>query len=362
MYPAEVARVLSSLSWFPGLQSITVEFPFDYEEIYDDLFQNEFDADPENALVAEKEDSWRGLMVASFRDIISNYASSSADQLPRSLTIHDLNLATVSIFTTQPFRDFLSTLKAFNLSIKAWDNGVGWNLNTQEIFYGFPEQLGPWFFNHLSSVEEFTFDARESSRLGVGYGDFRAHDISLRDARMPHLRKITLKHIIICPELQEFLLRIIATLETIVLKNCFAMISRYDSTSTSWHTFFTALARKNPPCLTSFELICENTKDKMLDLDFTYNDPRFDPPPDTLARARNKRQTQPTALIFPYGYLDDKYGFGYRSHIDNQIAFVAGDDEKAYQELVGIMNRNAQDSARTALSRIQYPGPGEDSD
>ncbi|KAF9888040.1 hypothetical protein FE257_009304 [Aspergillus nanangensis] len=357
VYPPEVDKILSNLAQFRDLQSVTVQFPVNYEDLYyDGLFQDEFDPDPANALVAEKDSASRGLMLASFRAIISNYNSGS-QQLPRSLTIHDLNLATVSIFSTQVFRDFLSHLQTFNLSLTAWDNGAGWNLNTQEIFYGLPDQLGPWFFNHLSSVQEFSFDARSSSRLGAGGQDSRSHDISLRNATMPHLRKVTLEHIIICKELVDFLVRNIATLESIVLKNCFAMLNDSEAHSTGWCDFFTALARQNPLRLRSFQLICENDKDDMLDLDFTYNDPQWDPNPHSLAQARNKLETEPQAHVFPYGYLDDKYGFGYRSHIDNQTAFVAGADERAYRELVDLMTRNAPGSV---LHEIQYPEPGDE--
>ncbi|PGH28103.1 hypothetical protein AJ80_00361 [Polytolypa hystricis UAMH7299] len=126
VYPPELDNVLSNLTLFSNLEKITVDFPFDYDENI--VFDDPLVVGLQEVAIIESEDSWRELMAASFRAIARNSPENLA-QLS-SLTIRNLNPVAVSTFSTETFHNFLSRLKSFNLSVRWWNNGVGWNLNT----------------------------------------------------------------------------------------------------------------------------------------------------------------------------------------------------------------------------------------
>ncbi|KAF5866531.1 hypothetical protein ETB97_011416 [Aspergillus alliaceus] len=338
VYPPEVDNVLSSLVRFKGLEKLSIEFPFDYEELYD-YFQDDFNESLEAAATEERRNAWHGLMAASFRAIVSGYRSQChpGDLVPRSLSIHDLNIVALSVFSMDEFHNALSRLKNFDMSLKRWDNGVGWMLNTQSIFQGLPDYLGPWFFHHLSSVEEFSFDPRDSASLGNA-GQAYCDDIGLRNASMPMLRKLTLTNIIICFELRDFLIRHLDTLESILLQHCYAYKARQGEGWLSWSEIFSALAQESPSRLTSFQLSCAD-QDELLYLEDNYADPNL------VEQVRWKLEVEPDVRVFPYCDVSDKYGARYHDSEANQTAFLQGNDDRSYRNLMAIVDSNARGPA-----------------
>ncbi|KAE8138534.1 hypothetical protein BDV38DRAFT_281843 [Aspergillus pseudotamarii] len=338
IYPLEVDTVLSNLTSFTGLQTLSVEFPFDYDELMEDFGCSGFNDDPKAAVVEEGKNAWRGLMAASFRAILSSYGSQHwpGGQIPLSLTIQALNIVPISVFSTGEFHYFLSQLRRFNMSLKQWDNGVGWMLNTYECFFGFPDCLGPWFFNHLTSVEEFSFDPQESAPLGDA-GQPHAYNISLWKADMPRLRGLTLGNIYLCLELKDFLLRHLGTLESISLRECYSCSDCVGGEGMSWSELLFALAQKSPARLTSFSLHWDYHQEDLLDLEDNMADPTL------VAQVRRKLEIEPSARGFPFCYchVSDKYGYASLDQDANRTAFVKGEDYRGYQRLMAIVNSNA---------------------
>ncbi|RMZ41251.1 hypothetical protein CA14_001681 [Aspergillus flavus] len=294
-----------------------------------------FNDDPHAAEVEERKNAWRGLMAASFRAILSSYSAPRypGAQIPLSLTIHELNIVPKSVFSTREFHDFLSHLTSFNMSLM---HGAGWMLNTFKVFYGFPDCLGPWFFNHLTSAEEFSFDPQESAPLGDA-GQRHAFDISLRKANMPRLRKLSLGNIYLCLELKDFLLRHLDTLESISLHECYSCKDLDGVEGMSWSELFCALADKSPTRLTCFSLHWDDDQEDLPDLDDDMGDPML------VAQVRRKLEIESDAMAFPFGYCDvsEKYGNATHDWDANRAAFVQGDDYRSYQDFMAIVESNA---------------------
>ncbi|RJE25922.1 hypothetical protein PHISCL_01764 [Aspergillus sclerotialis] len=339
VYPPEVDDVLANMACFDNLQKLVVEFPFDYDtDLFIDYFQDsEFDKDPEAAAMAESENAFRGLMAASFRAIISNYTRyPSSVPFPRSVEINDLNIIMVSTFSTDAFQYFLSQLKTFKLSLIEYDNGAGWQLNTNSIFASFADCLGSLFFNHLASVEEFSLDPRKSGFLGNA-GQAYCCNISLRASTMPKLRKLTLSNIFICLELQDFLLRHMESLKSIILRDCFATVENewVFGERIRWQDLFNALVQGPFTQLTSFEFVRKESQRELL----YQNDEHVDP--DLVEQIETRLSKIPHAKVFPYGYVDDKYGFGFVHTEANQAAFIRGEDHRSYLDLMAMVHSNA---------------------
>ncbi|KAJ1709163.1 hypothetical protein NYO67_8688 [Aspergillus flavus] len=307
VYPPEVDTVLSNLASFKNLRSISVEFPLDDDELADYIQNSNFNDDPHAAVVEERKNAWRGLLAASFRAILSSYSAPRCPggQIPLSLTLHELNIVPISVFSTREFHGFLSHSTSFNISLM---HGAGWMLNTFKVFYGFPDCLGPWFFNHLTSVEEFSFNPQESAPLGDA-GQRHAFNISLRKANMPRLRKLSLGNIYLCVELKDFLLRHLDTLESISLHECYS-------------------------CK---DLDGDDDQEDLLDIDDDMGDPML------AAQVRRRLEMESDVMAFPFGYCDvsEKYGNATHDWEANRAAFVQGDDYRSYQDLMAIVESKA---------------------
>lgn len=321
VFPPDVHRVLSRLNQFPNLQRLSIEFPFDYTEAgdpYDFLMEPET---PEQVATAESEQAWRALMAKSFAALSQN----TSDSVP-SLELGRFHSLAVSTLDQSGFREFLANLKSFSLSLRGWDNGAGWNLNTMYSFPPFAERLGSWFFDHLCSVADFTLEADESAPIGLHPGMNHA-PLALRREQMPHLRCIDLKYIIVCAELINFLVSHLNTLESITLRDCSCSVNGLSDVESPpyWHHLFIALAEARSEQLKIFEV-------SKVEMEWTTE--------EEIRKVRKKLE-EGDQRLFAYMYLDDKYGFSFQDTDEAQASLFRGDDQRAYNGLMEIVNANA---------------------
>ncbi|KAL5335529.1 hypothetical protein BJX70DRAFT_374955 [Aspergillus crustosus] len=334
VYPPEVNAVLSNLASFPNLERLHISFPYDghgtWDEIWED-FGNEFIDDAEAVAEAETEFSWRGMMAASYRAIASNYAPdrcpNGTDHLPLSIEIKELPMYAVSTFTSLHWPHFISQLTSFTLSFPRMDNGAGWNLNKHLGYYGFVENLPFWFFDHLRRVEHFEFDPAVSGILG------EMGETGIFQASAPKIRSVKFTNHAICAELQDFLVRHMATLERISLYHCHATSTE---PATPWAEFLEALFNASPPRLREFELVHEDgeSKEEILGFNSHWADKEL------VEQAKAKIRNEPGAEAFPYVYLSDKYGFRGNMEDDAMTRFLEGGDDRAYKRLMEVVRKN----------------------
>ncbi|KAL4861080.1 hypothetical protein BDV12DRAFT_204388 [Aspergillus spectabilis] len=338
VYPPDVDHLLSNLAFFPKLERLHISFPYDSHSVWDEIwedFNDDFIDDPEKAKADENEFSWRGIMAASYRAIASNYeperCPTGTDHLPLCFEIEELPMYMASTFASPSWTHFMSQLKSFTLSFPRMDNGAGWNLNKHQGYYGFTENLPFWFFDHLKSVEHFEFDPAASGILGEA-GDANTYNIGVFQATMPKIRSLKFTNIAICEELRDFCVRHIGTLEKISLHQCHAAGRPW----MLWGDFFEALVEASPPRLREFELVHENgdSKDEILDVGGYWADKGL------VEQTKAKIQNEPEAEVFPYGYLNDKYGFRGSSENEGMTHFLEGGDDRAYKKLTKVVWKN----------------------
>ena len=319
------------------MEGLSISFPINYEgrKIYSYLAK-ETNPDPEEAAKAEKELAWRGAMAESIRTIASNFSDGRlrelVDQHPfDSLELPNLCIVPVSEFSTDAFHNMLSRLQSFHLSLLGNISEI--TLNIHNVFNGFSDCLGPWFLNHLSSVEKLVLEPGSAAPLGRAGQEF-GQNISLRDARMPNLAEMEFQNLFICEELVDFFVRHADTLESVTLEHCYA----FDSSTTCWKDLFAALVKASPSRLTTFCIIEICDKHDRLNLDNQHEQSD----PDSLARVRAKLESEPDAIAFPYGYTyyDDRDV--YEDYSVNQARFLQGDDCRAYRELRAIIDANSR--------------------
>ena len=256
----------------------------------------------------------------------------------------------VSTFTTPTFHKFLSHLDDFSLSIFGGDNGAGWKTNTCEVWSAFVAKLDQFFFNHLQRITCLTLKATEEGPIGL---EGRNHaPLVLRKDHMPHLKAAHLEYMFLSPELRDFLVGHVSTLEELHFRSCQAETD--DSMAENglhWHELFDAISSAGPTKLRNFKVTHEHAvllpKSKA---DCVEHGNKFeDEDEETLnAEMKQARKTVEDGekRVWPHVGVDDKYGWLFEDVEEIFLSFREGKDQEAFERLMGIAERNAEGKAR----------------
>ena len=324
-FPTVVHTTLSSLQCFPNLETVILEFPFKWNNFEDPRDSLDEAETAEQVRVAEERNGWRTLMAQSFNALADNNKIGFQHLELRQLAPYE-----VSTFNSEKFHKLLNAVKRFSLSLRGWENGAGWNLNTMPAFGNFARKLDTWFFNHLHSVEHLVFEASDTAPIGLDPGRYHAH-LALKPDQMPLLRSIKVVDLFVCPELVVFLTAHLQALEELRMYDCRGAmeVDNEDTEGVSWHKFFNALLDGSPSKLR--KLVVEWFEE--VEYEAWEDVERYE---KVCAILRD----DPNRILFNYSILDDKYGMVF--HDENQIAtsFFEGKDQDAYENLVAVVSEN----------------------
>ncbi|KAL4883251.1 hypothetical protein BJY04DRAFT_28863 [Aspergillus karnatakaensis] len=346
VYPPEVHEILTHLSDFPNLRHLAVHFPFDYEALWSDgYFEGKLESSPEDALIQEQKNPWRGLMASSLNAVVTNNTLQGDANLPLSFELHHLGPVAVSTFKTPEFHGLLRRLTSFTLSLDPISNADYWQINTEPIFVEFVGCLGPWFIAHLHNIETLILEAPESSPLG-NTGHIHGIDISLKQARMPRLRILTLRNIIVCTELSDFILRHLATLESITLQECYAL--NWDYTLSPSHIYWGELFSKLADACTSLSGMSSRSPTRLTHFHLCYDEPGIEKMvsvpgnfwQDLLVQAREKLANEPDTRPFFYANISEKWGGLVPDPKAVLEEFLDGQDYHCWKRLANVLKAN----------------------
>ena len=329
--PEAVHTVLSNLQRFPNLQTLSIEFSFDtgWEEYEDDFYMFMDEETAEQAVSAEENEGWRAMMTKTFTALAQN-----KNPCIKGLEILRLVPKEVSAFSDPAFHDFLGSLEWFKFSLHGDDNGAGWNINTLDGYLAFVSKLDSLFFNHLNNVTSFSLKADDTAPVGLE--GMRHSRLALTAGQMPLLKSIHLENVFVCPELIDSLIGHRDILESITLHDCFGGIDGMAENGIHWSVLFTALANAESTQLRQLEIL-------PLDVPYKY---RFgsadDEERDEVQEITRLLEEDPKRRLFAYTILDDKYGMVFENDEENRNAFLKGDDQRAYDRLMQIVNANVE--------------------
>lgn len=326
--PSTVESILTNLSQFPKLESVYIAFLIDFDttRFQGDFYQFQDPESDEEVVEAEANESWRRLMAGTFAALAKN-----TDPGFRSLILENLLPKKVSTFSSPVFHALLGKMQRFEMSVYGADNGACWKINGLEGYTHFTQNLGTWFFDHLSSVTDLTIHGHQDGRLGGRYDDLR-----LNATHLPAVKKLHLTHAYLCPGLQQFLVGHAQTLEVLEMDNCHA----YDEDSqVFWDSIFVSLAEAKPSKLRSLKIVPENLplEDEDFERDRMYMN---EPVSDEVVEARRILRKSPGKRLFAYCYIDTKYSSMYEDLEENLARFQMGEDQRAYDELMLIIDDN----------------------
>jgi hypothetical protein len=305
--------------------------------------------DPESSEdihAAEEDEGWRALMSKSF-DALSKNTTSSIEEFE----IKGLVAKEVSAFTSKDFHDFLGKLKTFSVSLHDWFNGMALGMNLQRGFAAFAEKLGNYFFDHLQSTTDFSLKAHKTAPLGMDMLDRYHVHLALRPSQFPLLRKLALGYIHVCPELVDFLIAHLETLEELVMTDCQCSLPLLDEDTEGmrWYKLFDALAERQPPRLRKLEMTpTQQIGKKSFDEFDDENKWRMmrellaaEPERSLFRKTRELLAEDPKRRLFAYANYDkiDTVGRDAKKELES---LLKGEDQRAYNRLMAIAERNRE--------------------
>ncbi|KAL7905865.1 hypothetical protein GGI35DRAFT_471380 [Trichoderma velutinum] len=333
----------------PNLSTFSLKFDFDFDDGED------WDADHPDATIGssiyifegveteehvrEREEiwQWRVLMNETWRALAANTHV-------KELILDELIPKWTSAFLTEEFRRFLSQIEVATFKMFGMDNGAGWKTNTAWGVVDFFQNIDSSFFQHMTGLKHLAIHAADP----LGPQPTRHIPLSLLPDDLPLLESLKLERCFVGQELVSFICGHKKVLKSLDVKECVCG-SELDY---SWTNFFDAVYEAKP-ALT--ELIAGNGSNVPLTSDEKYRryefehapeenfwrDYRFENEPEEIQEIRRKLKADSRLRLFGYGTVDDKYGMFFLDEEGNEEGFKSGNDQRAFDRLMGLVNENA---------------------
>lgn len=316
-----------------NLRTVQLEFDLDFDddEVWDDNPNTEscsiylFEAVEDADYVREKEQSWqwRALMKETWQALAPN-------NYVRELIIDKFIPKWTSTFRTDEFRQFLSRLESASFNIFGMDNGAGWQTNTTWGYIDFLSTLDTSFFHHMSGLKHLHIQASDP----LGLQGFHHIPLAFRPMDLPVLESLKLEDCFIGPELVSFVQGHARVLRSLDVDGCFGGGGDMAENPISWAKFFDEIYKAEPSLV--------ELKASGLEVPLSSDEQRTYYDDEEIVRdIYQKLRSNPKLKLFGYEYLDDKYGMVMESWEDNVEQFNSGNDQRAYDRLMGLIEVNA---------------------
>lgn len=322
----------------PNLRTMSIQFEFSLS-----LSGFEFKYLEDDAEVEEAEHTlyWRALMNETWQALSTNLTA-------KELIVREFLPKWTSAFRTNAFRQFLSRIK----SAKLWifiDEGDSWNSNHNEGYCEFVADLDNCLFRHMSNLKHLELYAGDP----LGHSGYAHISLPLKPHDMPLLESLKLTNSFICPELVSFIRGHSKLLTWLDITRCVSAseVDREVEDALSWAEFFDSICQIHS---ISFKLIIRTEKvplnsnescmgrygdEDVEDIDNYYEEDA----PSELQNARRMLDEDKRLRLFEYAYVHDKYGTLDSDWKKNLAQFQLGDDQKAYDRLLSLLDKNRAD-------------------
>lgn len=317
----------------PNLRTVSLnfDFDFDHEEAWDTVeggsiyvFQ---DAESEEH-VREREEAWqwRALMKETWRALAANMHGTE-------LIIDGFIPKRTSTFRTEEFRRFLSRLESASFDLIGLDNGAGWRTNTMDGYMDFLADLDTSFFHHMTGLKHLTIIASDP----IGLDGHRHTPLALKPGDLPLLESLKIRRCFVGPELVSFIHDHAQVLKSLDIKDCVSgSINSSADYGITWTGFFDAVYKAKPALTELIAGVSYLQSDDELQPDY-----RFEDEPENFQEIRRKLKADPSLRWLAYGHIDDKYGWLCLDEDTNEEQFESGNDQRAFNRLMSLVNENA---------------------
>ncbi len=344
--PSVVDTLLSDLTQFPNLQSLSIGFTYPYDNPlvdYDDAVHSIEIYNPEPLR------AWKALMTTTYETL-----SRSKAQHPRAIEIRKFLFPFTKPYESPSFHHFLSSVEDFSLSVRGGESECSC-ANTCAGYLECVARFDELFFNHLASATTLSLRATVQGPIGLE-GPHYAR-LALKKEHMPLLKSLHLEHIFICQELADFVISHTDTLEQLTLQNCNSRVdSGQENVRFYWNRFFDALHSADLRQLSRLEIrpynapiVIDEVIERESHVDRTKRTKR--PEPDYVQQIRHVLSVDTSRRVLGYASLCSVYGDCYDDMGENVDAFWQGEDQVAYDRLMAKVNANATKGKEDPLDK-----------
>ncbi|KAK8023419.1 hypothetical protein PG991_006658 [Apiospora marii] len=325
----------------PNARAVQIHFAFDFDN--NDYWNNcndcgiyvfEEEEDEDDVEDREQNFHWRALMSET-------WAALSENVYVTDLTVKELVPKSTSAFLASEFCDFLGRFESATLSIWGSDDGAGRKSCTTTAYVEWlSDDLGGAFFRHMANLKHLAVHASMCGPLGCD----GLHHIPLgfKSGDLPVLESLTLTNCYVGPELVHFLCEHAAVLKRLDIDDCVSAGANSFTADNplSWAEFFNRLCDLQPSALA--ELVVGGAHAPLtVDWDDTCDGEEISAEAREVRQVRQKLEEEPGRKLFAYYYQDDKYGTFLSMEEEIRQAFLRGDDQRAYDRLMGLVRQNA---------------------
>lgn len=340
--PEVVKVLLSDLTRFPNLSSLIIEFDLELEdeEKWGNYFALFVKSENQDTVVREESKwSWRALMLETWTSV-----AQECNRQVKTLELRRQIPRRTSAFELPHVQNFLSTVEVFKLGLWGAYAASGHRTNYLSAYLDFSRAIGYDLCDRLESVRHFELEPTEYGPLGL-QGIHHAQ-LALKRTQMPKLEYFRLHRIFIGPELVDFLVAHVDTLQSIKLDNCMTSTGTGSMASNGihWEELFTAVANAQPKRLRTLRV---EPVDLPIEPPCPDNEEDF-PHRDEI---RAVLRADPNRKLFSHCVLGSKYAMLLDCEEENTLSFMRGGDQAAYDRLMLIASDNAaRHSQRTAYN------------
>ncbi|KAM3416527.1 hypothetical protein BST61_g8117 [Cercospora zeina] len=295
--------------------------------------------------ISEHEQSvaWRATMNEAYRALATRTGV-------KTLRLCEVVPRGCSVSYAHKWQQFLHSVRDFSIELWGGDNGAGWHSNTQPGYDDFIQNMNKFFFRHLGSAERVTFTADDQNPIGME-PNFHHSPTPFQANDMPKPKHLTMEHFFIDPALANLITSHSQQLESLTLKNCFASPGVSAAHPYTWEEFFKSI-RDTTPILTSLTLT--NDRVPLTDAEeFHGADAAVQPSEHEAAENKSIRRNlreDPKLRLWPYDFLDDKYGMVFCDREQNVSAFESGADQGEFEALMRVVENNDSQKKRERRS------------
>ncbi|KAM6482212.1 hypothetical protein HDV62DRAFT_397630 [Trichoderma sp. SZMC 28011] len=305
----------------PNLQTVKVKFDFDLDNEDNEVYQDfDFHEDANYTREQELRVKWRALMNETWEALVANTLITELilDWFPPKWT---------STYRTDAFRQFLNRLESATINIFGFEDYSGVRTNTMVEYCQFLTKLDTLFFRHMRGLKYLHIQASDP----LGYtAEATSIPLALKPGDLPLLQSLTLENCFVCPELISFIQSHAQVLKFLDIDECFCELA----SEVSWAKFFDEIYEAKPRLI---KLLAGSNKAPFL----------FDEMPnweenDAVQLMRQKLEADSTLKIFRQMHLDPDNGILSVNHDKTVERFNRGDDQRAYDRLIALVNENRQ--------------------
>ncbi|KAK4062648.1 uncharacterized protein Triagg1_9766 [Trichoderma aggressivum f. europaeum] len=306
----------------PNLQTVKVKFDFDLDNEANEVYlEFEFSEVEGYTRVRELREKWRALMNETWEALIANTFVTELilDWFPPMWT---------STFHTDAFPQFLNHLESATVNIFGFEDYSGVRTNTVGEYRKFLSNMDALFFHHMRDLKYLHIQA--SDPLGYANGHLTSIPLALKPDDLPLLQSLTLENCFVCQELISFIQGHAQVLKFLDLNECFSE----QGSEVTWAKFFDEIYEAKPRLT---ELLAGSNKTPFLFEEMPYWDEN-----DAVQLMRQKLEADSTLKIFRQMHLDPDEGILSVDHDRTVELFNQGDDQRAYDRLMALVNENRQ--------------------